>query len=173
MNAHLIGSSDRQIEELLHACGVRTTPAPADHLSVLASVATPQPEVVVIDLRGRTSVPTAVGQLRRQHPLTGVVIVASQLDPALMLEAMRAGVAEFVTESITPKELKAALDRVVAKRPMPDPGQVFAFVGAKGGIGTTSLAVNVAAVLAGRKPSSALLIDLHLAYGDAAVFLGV
>ena len=173
MNAHLIGSSDRQIEELLHACGVRTTPAPTDHLSVLASAATPQPDVVVLDLRGRISVPPSVGQLKRQHPLTGVVIVASQLDPALMLEAMRAGVGEFVTESITPKELKAALDRVVAKRPMPDPGQVFAFVGAKGGIGTTSLAVNVAAVLADRKPSSALLIDLHLAYGDAAVFLGV
>jgi pilus assembly protein CpaE len=173
MNAHLIGSPDRQIEELLHACGVRTTLSPADHLSVLATAATPQPDVVVVDLRGRTTVPAAVAQLKRQHPLTGVVIVASQLDPALMLEAMRAGVGEFVTESVTPKELKAALDRVAATRPMPDPGQVFAFVGAKGGIGTTTLAVNVAAVLAKRKPSSTLLIDLHLAYGDAAVFLGV
>ncbi len=173
MNAYLIGSSDRQVEDALHACGVRTTSASSDELSVIASPAAQQPAVVVLDLRGRSAVPPAVALLRRHHPLTGVLIVASHLDPALMLEAMRAGVNEFVTEPVTPHELKAALDRVVSKRPMPDPGQVFAFVGGKGGIGTTTLAVNVAAVLAGRKPASALLIDLHVAYGDAAVFLGV
>ena len=70
--------------------------------------------------------------------------------------------------------LKAAIDRVVARRGRcHDPGQVFAFVGGKGGVGTTTLAVNVAAVLADRRASSTLLIDLHVAYGDAALFLGV
>jgi pilus assembly protein CpaE len=51
-------------------------------------------------------------------------------------------------------------------------GQVFAFVGAKGGVGTTTLAVNVATALARASEERTLLIDLHLAYGDAAVFLG-
>jgi pilus assembly protein CpaE len=49
---------------------------------------------------------------------------------------------------------------------------VFAFVGAKGGVGTTTTAVNVATTLAKLGPGRALMIDLHLAYGDAAVFLG-
>src|SRR5688572_108807 len=51
-------------------------------------------------------------------------------------------------------------------------GPVFAFVGAKGGVGTTTTAVNVATALAKLSPGGSLFIDLHLAYGDAAVFLG-
>jgi pilus assembly protein CpaE len=113
-----------------------------------------------------------VAPLKRQHPLTGVVIVASSLDPVLMLEAMRAGVNEFVTEPVTQSDLKAAIDRVAAKRPAPEPGQVFAFLGGKGGVGTTTLAVNVATTLASMAASSTLLIDLHVAYGDAALFVG-
>jgi pilus assembly protein CpaE len=54
---------------------------------------------------------------------------------------------------------------------MVDAGHVYAFVGAKGGVGTTTLAVNVATALA-RTHSSTLLIDMHPAYGDAAVLLG-
>ena len=51
-------------------------------------------------------------------------------------------------------------------------GDVFAFVGAKGGVGTTTAAVNVATALARLRAGSVLLIDLHLAYGDAAIYLG-
>jgi pilus assembly protein CpaE len=174
MNAYLVGSLDRQVEELLHACGVRTTVTSGEELAALANPSTQQPDVVVLDLRSRASmVPAAVALLKRQHPLTGVLIVASHLDPSLMLEAMRAGVNEFVTEPVTAKELKAAIDRVVSKQPMRPTGQIFAFVGGKGGVGTTTLAVNVATVLATMEPSSALLIDLHVAYGDAAMFLGI
>ena len=42
-------------------------------------------------------------------------------------------------------------------------GQVFAFVGAKGGVGTTTVAVNVATALAKRRKRATLLIDLHVA----------
>jgi pilus assembly protein CpaE len=173
MKAYLVGSSDRHVEELLHSCGVRTTRASEEDLTALANPSAQQPDVVVLDLRDRAAaVPAAVALLKRQHPLTGVVIIASDLDPALMLEAMRAGVNEFVTEPVTPKEMKSALDRVVAK-PMRPTAQIFAFVGGKGGVGTTTLAVNVATVLATQEPSAALLIDLHVAYGDAAMFLGI
>jgi pilus assembly protein CpaE len=173
MNACLVGLPDRHVEELLHACGVRAAPVVAEDLATLAHPSAPQPDVIVLDLRNSIPLPASVAAIRRQHPMTGIVVVASHLDPVLMLEAMRAGVTEFVTETTTPHELRLALDRVVASRPQPDPGQVFAFVGGKGGIGTTTLAVNVAAALVGKQSSSVLLVDLHVAYGDVAVFLGV
>jgi pilus assembly protein CpaE len=90
----------------------------------------------------------------------------------LMLEAMRAGVSEWVANPVTAADLVGAVERVSSTRAMGVQGQVFAFVGAKGGVGTTTLAVNVAAALARASEERTLLIDLHLAYGDAAVFLG-
>src|SRR5258708_1825516 len=172
MNVYLVGAVNRQLEELLHASGSRTTLCPLEGLAALATQPALQAEVVVIDLRERSAVPSGVALLKRQHPLLGVVIVASTLDPMLMLEAMRAGVTEFVTEPVTQNELKGAIDRVAAKRPVREPGQVFAFVGGKGGVGTTTVAVNVATAFAKAAASSTLLIDLNVAYGAAAVFVG-
>jgi pilus assembly protein CpaE len=96
------------------------------------------------------------------------------MDPTLMLEAMRAGVSEWLIDPVLASDLAAALDRVSEVRTSrPAAGQVFAFVGAKGGVGTTTTAVNVATVLARSVPEDqTLLMDFHLAYGDAAVFLG-
>ena len=65
--------------------------------------------------------------------------------------------------------------RACRARPAPAgvQGQIFAFVGAKGGVGTTTIAVNVATALAQAvEDERTLLMDLHLSYGDAAVFLG-
>ena len=61
---------------------------------------------------------------------------------------------------------------MIAQQPARDPGQVIAFLGGKGGVGTTTLAVNVATAMAKSAPSSTLLIDLHVGSGDAALFLG-
>ena len=110
-------------------------------------------------MRDRQSLPPTVAMLRRQHPTTGVVIVAAALEPALMLEAMRAGVTEFLTAPLTAAELQAAIDRVTTPTAPTARGEVFAFVGAKGGVGTTTVAVNVATALAqtrdgGRRCSS-------------------
>jgi pilus assembly protein CpaE len=172
ISASIVGSRDRQLEELLQACGVHATPIKADDLGTLAQPGGSQPNVVILDLRDRSAVPPAVGMIRRQHPSTGVIIVAAAHEPALMLEAMRSGVTEFLTVPLTAADLQAALARVTAQSAPISKGRVFAFLGAKGGVGTTTVAVNVATAMAQLDPGSTLLIDLHLAYGDAAVFLG-
>jgi pilus assembly protein CpaE len=75
-------------------------------------------------------------------------------------------------EPLTQADVQSALGRVTAHVGGAASGQIFAFLGAKGGVGTTTAAVNVATELARVSPGATLLIDLHLAYGDAAVFLG-
>ena len=172
INAYLFGAVNRQLEELLHASGARTVALPLDALSGLAAQPPLQTDVVIVDLRGRSAVPADIALIKRQHPLLAVVIVASSLDPVMMLETMRSGVTEFVTEPIAAADLAAAIDRVIAHQPARDPGQVVAFVGGKGGVGTTTLAVNVATAIGRSAPSSALLVDLHIGTGDAALFVG-
>ena len=172
LNLVLIGSTDRQLEEALRQCGMTVPSAPGSELSALASPSAKQPDVLVLDLREQTHLPTALPLLKRSHPTTGVILVASRMDPALLLEAMRAGVTEVVT-TVTVEDLQAAIARVMALRPAAAiSGRAFAFLGAKGGVGTTTVAVNVATALAQLQPKSTLLIDLHVANGDAAVYLG-
>ncbi len=172
LTATLAGSRDRQLEELMQTCGLRVTISKVEELATLAQPGASQPALVILDMRDRPSLPPTVGMLRRQHPSTGVVIVAASLEPALMLEAMRAGVTEFLTAPVTAPDLTAAVARVTTSTAPSTSGEVFAFLGAKGGVGTTTVATNVATALAQLASGSTILIDLHLAYGDAAVYLG-
>jgi pilus assembly protein CpaE len=101
------------------------------------------------------------------------VIVATALDPALLLEAMRAGVSEVVAEPLSEDGVGDAVARVSANRGPAELGKVYGFIGAKGGVGTTTVAVNMAITLGAlSKPGRTLLIDFHQGGGDAAVFTG-
>jgi pilus assembly protein CpaE len=174
-NIAVVESVADQLASLLRAAGLSVSAAISFEQLAMLETAPKPPDVVVLDLRGQTGVPASVTQLRRRHPRMGMVIVAAALDPALMLEAMRAGVNEFVTEPLNGEDLRAAVERVVGHQLAPvGPGKVLAFVGAKGGVGTTTLAVNVATALADQKMGSVLMVDLHVAaHGDAALLLGV
>jgi pilus assembly protein CpaE len=172
LNITLIGSTDRQLEEMLRGPSVRLKMIHVSDLLALAQPSAQQPDVVMLDVRNSNALPPTLASMKRQHPTTGIIIVGSRLDPSLMLEAMRAGVNEWLAEPFTAGELQSAIDRVCATGVARPSGQVFAFVGAKGGVGTTTTAVNVAAALARASDEQTLFMDLHLAYGDAAVFLG-
>jgi DNA-binding NarL/FixJ family response regulator len=66
--------------------------APRDSIASLAHPGAAQPAVLVVDLREQSEFPPELALVKRQHPGTGVLLVVPSLDPALMLEAMRAGV---------------------------------------------------------------------------------
>jgi pilus assembly protein CpaE len=164
---------DRELEELLHACRMRATRGSAPELAALAHPAAQQPDIIVVDTRGARAIPSSLAAVKRQHPGVGILVVASESDPAVLLEAMRAGANEFLQEPINAAALEQAVTRLLAHRATPTAaGEVFAFVGAKGGVGTTTAAVNVATALAKVAPAQTLLADLHLAHGDAAVLFG-
>lgn len=164
-----IVSSDPRTEELLKPSGLTTARFPRESWS--PSSLDGAPAAMLLDVRGLPQLPAALSLFRHTHPTAPVVLITSSLDGQLMLEAMRAGVSECVPEPLTSQALDAALRRVI-KDSGATASQVFAFVGAKGGVGTTTLAVNTAATLARGKKGEVLLIDLHPSHGDAAVFLG-
>lgn len=165
-------SSDAQLAKMLRDTGSPCVVVGSEGLASLAHPNAPQPEVLVVDLREEPQFPPALAMLKRHHPSTGVLLVLGKLDPVLMLDAMRAGVNECIAEPLTQPDLQVALKRVLESREPSSRGELFVFIGAKGGVGTTTAAVNVAAALAKLHSDSTLLIDLNIACGDAAVFLG-
>src|SRR5262249_34506188 len=112
-----------------------------------------------------------IPNIKRHHPAVRIAMICSSLDPTLMLDAMRAGVNECVPEPITQEAVESAVVRLL-QAAAPTEGRVFAVVGAKGGVGATTIAVNLAQACAHRV-GDVLLIDLNLSGGDAATFFAV
>ena len=168
----IIGSSTKSIEDILRPAYQSVTTAPPADLLRIARTPGKNPRVFVLDIRRQNGLPSGLALLKSEQASTGVVVVADRLDPQLMLETMRAGVNEWVAEPLTVHELLGAVERASggANRVA---GEVFAVVGAKGGVGTTTVAVNIATALSSGSRHQALIIDLHPACGDCALFLGV
>jgi pilus assembly protein CpaE len=173
LNVIFIGTTDRQLEQSLHAAAMQVSLGEVAQLTALGSANAVQPDVLLLDLRSGYGLPPAVAALKRQHPSTGVVLLVKSLDPTLLLEAMRAGVNEVVAEPIDHEALAATIHRIAGSRPQTEPGRVHGFIGAKGGVGTTTIAVNVAASLGSiSKPDRALMVELHSTAGDASLLTG-
>ena len=168
----LVGPGDRQVEQLLRARGLTVVSWMERDLAARAQHASASADIVLLDLRDQLRLPVALEAFHRQHPSVPVLLLLASLDPSIMLEAMRAGVKECLQEPVTAEELDAALGRIAVSRDAGPVGDVFAFLGAKGGVGATTAAVNVATELSRLRAGSVLLVDLHLAYGDAAIYLG-
>ncbi|MCA9230339.1 MAG: AAA family ATPase [Planctomycetales bacterium] len=105
-----------------------------------------------------------------------LLVSSSSTDGRLILDSMRAGAKEFLTQPLKEEDLAAALQRVYRlKSRDSDSGRqgcrIITVTGATGGVGTSSVAVNLACSLAADPADSVVLIDLDVALGDADVFL--
>ena len=138
-------------------------------------VAQATPDVAIVDLDSDEEKALAlVEKVSRAHPDCGIVVVSSRTDGQLILKAMRSGAREFLSSPVQLDELMGALDRVTAtsdgsKRN--NSGSIISVAGSSGGVGSTTIAVNLAVALAQNPDHSVALIDLDLALGDADVFL--
>ncbi len=118
-----------------------------------------------------------VKRLAETSPDCSVLVVSSSSDGNLILQAMRAGAKEFLTEPVRIEDLLSALGRISERRfgqggdHRPRGSQVIAVGGSIGGVGTTSIAVNLGCALAQQERNSVALVDLDLCLGDADVFL--
>ncbi|HKT12204.1 MAG TPA: AAA family ATPase [Terriglobia bacterium] len=135
------------------------------------------PDVIILDLAGGTDVSLEfAAHLRRLRP--SVVVVAcsplKQPDPDLLMQAMRSGVREFLAHPVDTVSLEAALKRI---RDEQTPGEkslerkLIIVMGAKGGVGSTTVAVNLGAQLARLTQKRVILIDLARPMGHVSLLL--
>jgi pilus assembly protein CpaE len=117
-----------------------------------------------------------IGRISRESPTASLLAISSSTDGNLILRAMRAGAKEFLTQPLRLEDLVAALDRIGAQRRGGSESQnrsctVIAVAGSTGGVGSTSLAVNLGCTLAQHESNSVALLDLDMSLGDADVLL--
>ena len=132
---------------------------------------------LVVDISGDPDAAIkAVERVKQAAPDLFVIVSNFHADGETVIACMRAGANEFLVQPIKRTEFREAMGRLeraprhntVSESKL---GKIFTFIGTKGGVGTTTLAVNFAAVQAQRKASTVLL-DLDWIGNDAAMQLG-
>ena len=143
------------------------------------------PDVFIIDIRTDASSGMAtIERLRAAHSAVAIFAVAGTAEPDLILQAMRAGANEFFPWSSsgvsrsTEESFQGAVRKTAARRDAATAGArqpcvTHVFLGAKGGAGTTTVAVNCAVELARLTKRPTAIVDLKPCLGEVALFLGV
>lgn len=145
------------------------------------------PDLAVIDIRAdASSGMAAIERLRASLSTVAIFAVASEPQPDLILQAMRAGANEFfawaagdvqvsrsVEEAFHGALRRAAARREAAQAGAKRPSETLVFFGAKGGAGTTTVSVNCAVELARLTKRPTAIVDLKQCLGEVALFLGV
>src|SRR3954470_10618440 len=118
--------------------------------------------------------------LRVTRPSISVILIRRRVDTSVLAEALRSGMREVVDErdltglgaAVTrAHQVWQALSGSGASTAEADRGRVISVFSPKGGVGKTTLAVNVALALSQRGAHKVCIVDLDLAFGDVAITL--
>ena len=146
------------------AAGSRTAPS-----LVLLDVTVPELDGYEVATRIRAE------EIRGRH--VPIIMLTTDKDVQGKVRALRAGADDYLIKPFHPAELMARMKSLIARfQPSeslvgrPPMGRIHAYYGAKGGVGTTTIAINAAIALhdLGR---SVCLVDGNLQFGDHRVFL--
>jgi len=136
------------------------------------------PNTLIVDISG---VDLPVSQIRALEEVCepGVVVIAigTRNEIGLYRDLMQAGVSEYIVKPLNTQLLSRALNTgtgVGGANPIHlKLGTMVAVIGGRGGVGTTTLAVNLAWHLANRQSRRVALVDLDLQNGDCALALNI
>jgi pilus assembly protein CpaE len=111
-----------------------------------------------------------------RNGLVTVMACSSGYEADVVVQSMRAGAREFLTQPMAAATVAEAFMRAAARRQtgaVERAGKVLVFQGAKGGVGSTTLAINFAVALTKENAGSVVLVDFHPQLGEIALGLGM
>ncbi len=134
------------------------------------------PDVLLVDVAGEEEPDAALSELiRRCGPGTRVIAIGTVNDVTLFRRLAARGVADYLVKPVSSELLCDALRRTTrSASDAPDPNRrvrIHAFVGARGGVGVSTLVLGVAWILAHEHKMATALVDLDLHFGTLALAL--
>src|SRR5215813_9803670 len=136
------------------------------------------PHILIVDITGVALPVSEVNSLAEVcEPGVTVIAIGTRNDVGLYRDLLRAGIADYIVKPLTlqliAKALRAATSASEATPISQKLGKLVAFTGARGGVGTTTVAVNLAWHLANRQNRRVALVDLDLQSGDCGMMLNL
>jgi len=108
------------------------------------------------------------------EPGTRVITLGTANDVKLFRALIESGVADYLVKPVSADDLARAIDQaagVKAGEPRKAQGQVVAVIGARGGVGASTVALNLAWLLSQERKCKVALVDLDLHFGSIALSL--
>jgi len=134
-------------------------------------VSAPTPNVIVLETRAPRD--SLLGDLEKLAEVcdagTKVIVVGHVNDVDLYRELIKRGVSEYLVAPISVMDCLAAWSGLFAGQAETPLGRTFAFVGAKGGVGASTVAHNVAWAMSRNFATETVISDLDLAFGTAGL----
>jgi pilus assembly protein CpaE len=129
------------------------------------------PNVVIVETREHG--PNILHELERLAQVcdggTKVIVIGGVNDIELYREMIRQGVNEYLVAPLAPLQIIEAISGLYNDNSAPPIGKVFAFVGARGGVGSSTLAHNVAWSIAQDQQIATTILDFDIAFGTAGL----
>jgi pilus assembly protein CpaE len=133
------------------------------------------PDLVIVESRatGDELVLAADSLAERCDPETRVIIVGHENDILLYRKLVNMGVSNYLVAPASIASVISAVSEIYAEPGKEKIGRVYAVMGAKGGVGASTVAQGLALELAERRDADVLLVDLDLCFGTSCIDLGV
>ena len=130
----------------------------------------PTPNVIILETEGRTDILTGLDQLASVCDAgTRVVVIGKVNDVTLYRELVRRGVSDYLIAPVTPLDVVRSICGLFSAAEAKAVGRIIAVVGAKGGVGSSTIAHNVAWAIARDLSLDSVVADLDLAFGTAGL----
>jgi len=131
----------------------------------------PTPNLIVLESRAEPRELLAqLGQLAEHcDPSSKVVVIGHYNDVGLYRELIRSGISEYVIAPISMADFVSVISSIFVDPEAEPIGRSIAFVGAKGGVGSSTIAHNAAFAMSSLFKSEVVVADLDLAFGTANI----
>src|SRR4051794_215468 len=130
----------------------------------------PTPNVIILESDGSRDILAGLDELATVCDAgTRVVVIGSASDVAPYRELVRRGVSDYVIGPVQPLDVVRSICGLYAASEAVAVGRMIAVVGAKGGVGASTVAHNVAWTIARDLALDSVVIDLDLAFGTAGL----
>jgi pilus assembly protein CpaE len=130
----------------------------------------PTPNVIMLETEGRTDILAGLDELSTVcDPGTRVVVIGTTNDAAPYRELVRRGISDYVIGPVSPLDVVRSICSLFSSSEALPVGRIIAVVGAKGGVGASTVAHNVAWAIARDLALDSVVIDLDLAFGTAGL----
>lgn len=159
-----------------------------DGATGVAMAASELPDLILMDVAmPRLDGYAATQQIRSsdEYGHVPILMLIAETDAEQRIRGLRAGADDYIAKPFHPRELTARITALLAKRETAarrgggrgdssgSAGRLCVFYGAKGGVGTTTIAINTAIALVADQKRRIALVDANLQFGDLRVFLDI